>query len=204
MIRKRLIPDMRQSELRLRDRSAEESRRYYVALWSWFLLAIVGLAVGLFMGIVVAFGVAYGADAVWHGGMLEIWRFSGEPQQSRADGQGGLLLMIIIGLFGLLVANICWYLLFVRSGYLSSDNALRLFSNSAPHGKGENARIAIGYLIYLMTFFGLGISLAIFGDRTPLQLGAATVFIGLGTYYAIHASLRYRKLIRRPRKHDSP
>jgi hypothetical protein len=63
-----------------------------------------------------------------------------------------------------------------------------------PKARGERLRIAVGYIVYLLIFFGLGIPMVIFGDRSsPSQVATAIGLNGLGIYYAIHAFLRCRK-----------
>ena len=101
--------------------------------------------------------------------------------------------MLVFGLLGFLVGTFIWHRLFVKSGYLSQAAVQRLSTNRAPTERGERIRVGIGYVTYLLIFFGLGIPMLIFGDRTPLQLFATIGLNGLGVYIAIHAFLRYRK-----------
>lgn len=162
-----------------------ERRRYYVAFGIWFLLMLAGLSVGFIVGVVAVFGLIDGSQA--------IWKAMVDPSYSRQFGHIWLPISLGTAVLGFFAANALWYLLFVKSGYLSYAAAQRLADNRAPTERGERIRVGIGYVVYLLILFGLGIPMAIFGDRTPLQLFATIGLNGLGVYIAIHAFLRYRK-----------
>ncbi len=190
---KKLFRDVLEPALPPQELGKEERQRYYVAYGIWFLLMLGGLAIGLVGALVIAFIIVNGADAFFGGGMQAVWQASSSPEFSQKNSHIGLSLLLALGLIGFFAANVLWYLLFVKSGYLSHAAAQRLANNRAPTERGERIRVGIGYITYLLIFFGLGIPMAIFGDRTPLQLFATVGLNVLGVYIAIHAFLRYRK-----------
>ncbi len=192
MMWNKLFRDAIESATPPQELGQKERRRYYVAYGIWFFLMLSGLAIGLIAALVIAFITINGVDAFWGGGMAAVWRASSNPQYSQKNSHVGLSMMLVFGLLGFFAANVLWYLLFVKTGYLSKATVERLSTNRAPTERGELIRVGIGYVMYLLIFFGIGIPMAIFGDRTPSQILSAIGLNGLGVYTAVHAFLRYR------------
>jgi len=99
--------------------------RYWVAVGGWFIFVLFGIA---FLGGVELWYLSlleqrYGPNAFQEFfGVDEIWLL------------GATLITIVSGIF---FGNYFWGLLFVRTGYLSREAAIRLRTNRAPTTYGE-------------------------------------------------------------------
>lgn len=169
-----------------------ERRRYYVAYGCWFILMMVGLSAGLIASLFTAFSAINGVEAL-SGGIRAVLQAMSDPEYSRENEAIWIPLMIGFGSVGFVAGNIFWYLLFIKSGYLSHAAAQRLKDNRAPTERGERIRVAIGYVTYLLISFGFGIPMVIYGEGTPLHIFTAIGLNGMGVFIAVHAFLRYRR-----------
>jgi hypothetical protein len=167
-----------------RELKKGERRRYFVAYGVFFALVTLVPTMGFVLGVAIVFG--------FHGGLDAIWRSIVDTSYSRE--LSGIWVPVAIGggLLGFVAANSLWNRLFVKSGYLNEVVAQRMHMNRAPTERGEKIRVGFGYVLYLGIFLGLGVSMLIFGERTPLQIFSSLGMIGMGIYVAVHAFLRYR------------
>lgn len=190
---RKLFRDVLEPEQPPAELDREQRRRYHFAYGIWFLLAPIGLAIGLVLAIVLAFVLESGVDALLEGGAMAVLRAASDPVYSQRNEHIGLPLMFVLGLGGFLLANVLWNRLFIKTGYLSKAAVRRLNMNRAPTERGERTRVGIGYVVYLAILFGLGIPMALYAERTPVNVFAMVGLNGLGLFIAIHAYLRYRK-----------
>lgn len=190
---RKLFRDVLEPEQPPEELDREQRRRYYFAYGIWFLLSPIGLAIGLIAAVVLEFVITSGVDALLEGGAVAVIRAASDPVYSQQNEHIGLPLMFVLGLGGFLLANVLWNRLFIKSGYLSKTAVRRLNMNRAPTERGERIRVGIGYVVYLAIFFGLGIPMVLYAERTPVNVFAMIGLNGLGVFTAIHAYLRYRK-----------
>lgn len=189
---RRLFRDVLESATPPLELGKRERQRYYVAYGFLFLLMFLGLVIGLCVSLVVAFGLISGTDAVWGGDIKAILRAMSDPEYSRQSINIWMPVMLVFGLLGFFIGIFIWYRRFIKSGYLSRAAVQRLFTNRAPTERGEGMRVAIGYVIYLLICFGLGIYMIVFGEGT-LDVFTEIGLNGLGVYFTVHAVLRYRR-----------
>lgn len=181
----RLFRDVLEPATSLPELGKRERRRYYFAYGFFVLLAILGLTVGFMIGVIAVFGSI--------GGSQSISRAILDPSYSHQFGHIWLPISLATAVLGFFAANGLWHFLFIKSAYLSHAAAQRLAHNRAPTERGEGMRVAIGYVTYLLIFFGLGIYMVVFGEGTPLHVFTAIGLNGLGVYGVVHAFLRYRR-----------
>lgn len=182
---RKLFRDVLEPEQPPEELDRDQRRRYYIAYGILIALCLIGMIFGFVSGVVGVFGYLGGSQAI----RVAIL----DTNYSQQYGHVWLPISLIASVLGFFVALALWDRIFVKSGYLSPAAQQRLATTRAPTERGERIRVGIGYVTYLLILFGLGIPMAIYGERTPTQFFAAVGLNGLGVYIAIHAYLRYRK-----------
>lgn len=182
---RKLFRDVLEPEQPPEELGRDQRRRYFVSYGTLILLCLV----------VSVFGLAGGvAGFFWYvGGIQAIELAFRDAAYARQFGDTWLLIGLASGVAGFFAALALWDRIFVKSGYLSPAAQQRLATNRAPTERGERIRVSIGYVVYLAIFFGLGIPMALYAERTPVNIFAMIGLNALGIFTAIHAFLRYRK-----------
>jgi len=178
----------------LPDLDPTETSRYYKALASWFAISLVGTGIGFFIGAIAAFIYIKGIDALVAGSAKDFLRFLLHPQSNTSQTELiGFGLVLGLGLAGGALGNLVWYLIFIRSGYLSANTTQRLRVNQAPTQYSEKIRVTVGYVFYIGFFLSIGLYFLLQKDRGPLEVVVSFALIGVGVSYFFHAYFRYRK-----------
>jgi hypothetical protein len=182
---RKVFRDVLEPEQPPEELDREQRRRYYVSYGTLVLLCLVVSVLGLAGGV---------AGYFWYvGGTQAIEQAFRDAAYARQFGDTWFLIGLASGVAGFFAALALWDRIFVKSGYLSPAAQQRLATSRAPTERGERMRVGIGYVVYLTIFFGLGIPMALYAERTPVNVFAMIGLNGLGVFTAIHAYLRYRK-----------
>lgn len=113
-------------------------RRYWIAVVAWFVMMLLMLATlgGILLIIVTALENKMGSDVLRP---YDMWI---------------LMSVILTGIASILLSDQLWGKLFVKSGFLSPEAAIRIRTNRAPTAKGEkiHRRISLSLSILIPVF----------------------------------------------------
>lgn len=143
--------------------NGRDLRRYWLAVCGWFGFVLSGFLL-VAASIVL---LAYYLETLFPVSTLQ-------PYLGPAMG-----LSAILAVAAICAGHHLWFLLFIRSNYLSDSAAIRILSNRAPTLSAESWRFRIGQILLIVIYGGFGVLAAHNGLWWILVIAAPLMLWGL-------------------------